>query len=177
MRTPSPPYCGLDLAPPLADRFVLGVASLTTARYFSAYPSDPASRRAPCPPNHVERWLQVRLACIRLSPSCPRRRLHTFPLASASEALPPLLDTALLIRALEGLEPSRSGRCQRTLWQSLTSPNRASVTTAPRLSTADRQPSRAYGRSGDLPVPVQGACVRACQVLRPRRVGQVLALA
>jgi hypothetical protein len=26
MRTPSPPYCGLDLAPPLADRFVLGVA-------------------------------------------------------------------------------------------------------------------------------------------------------
>ena len=28
------------------------------------------------------------------------------PLSSASEALPPLLDTALLIRALEGLEPS-----------------------------------------------------------------------
>src|SRR5215472_11711234 len=33
------------------------------------------------------------------------------PLASASEALPPLLDTALLIRALEGLEPSQSERC------------------------------------------------------------------
>jgi hypothetical protein len=47
------------------------------------------------------------------------------------------------------------------LWQSLTSPNRASVTTAPRLPTADRQPSRAFGRSGDLPVPVQGACVHA----------------
>jgi hypothetical protein len=28
MRTPSPPYCGLDLAPPLADRFIMGVASL-----------------------------------------------------------------------------------------------------------------------------------------------------
>src|SRR4029450_3794189 len=28
MRTPSPPYCGLDLAPPLADRFVLGVAPI-----------------------------------------------------------------------------------------------------------------------------------------------------
>ena len=26
MRTPSPAYCGLDLAPPLADRFVLEVA-------------------------------------------------------------------------------------------------------------------------------------------------------
>ena len=28
MRTPSPPYCGLDLAPPLADRFVFGVAPI-----------------------------------------------------------------------------------------------------------------------------------------------------
>jgi hypothetical protein len=28
MRTPSPPYCGLDLAPPLADRFVHGVAPI-----------------------------------------------------------------------------------------------------------------------------------------------------
>jgi hypothetical protein len=24
MRTPSPPYCRLDLIPPLADRFILG---------------------------------------------------------------------------------------------------------------------------------------------------------
>jgi hypothetical protein len=28
MRTPSPPYCGLDLAPPLADRFIVGVAPI-----------------------------------------------------------------------------------------------------------------------------------------------------
>src|SRR4051794_19766161 len=28
MRTPSPPYCGLDLAPPLADRFIMGMAPL-----------------------------------------------------------------------------------------------------------------------------------------------------
>lgn len=28
MRTPSPPYCGLDLAPPLADRFVIGAAPI-----------------------------------------------------------------------------------------------------------------------------------------------------
>jgi hypothetical protein len=32
-------------------------------------------------------------------------------LSPASDALPPLLDTALLIRALEGLQPSRSMRC------------------------------------------------------------------
>jgi hypothetical protein len=28
MRTPSPPYGGLDLAPPLADRFIIGVAPI-----------------------------------------------------------------------------------------------------------------------------------------------------
>src|SRR6516225_5894404 len=111
MRTPSPPYCGLDLAPPLADRFVLGVASSTTARYFSAYPSDPASRRAPCPPKLIERWLQVRLGCLRLSPSCPFRLLHTFLSLRPARHYPRLLDTALLIRAPEGLQPSRSGRC------------------------------------------------------------------
>src|SRR5215472_6784606 len=40
----------------------------------------------------------------------PHRLLHTF-LSPASEALPPLSDTALLIRAPEGLEPSRPSRC------------------------------------------------------------------
>jgi hypothetical protein len=28
MRTPSPSYCRLDLAPPLADQFILGVAPI-----------------------------------------------------------------------------------------------------------------------------------------------------
>jgi hypothetical protein len=43
------------------------------------------------------------LACVRLSPSCPFRFLHTLPITLASELLPPLLDIALLIRAREGL--------------------------------------------------------------------------
>jgi hypothetical protein len=40
------------------------------------------------------------------------------------------------------------------LRQSLTSPDRASATTAPRLPAADRQPRGAFGRPGDLPVPL-----------------------
>jgi hypothetical protein len=28
MRMPSPPYCRLDLAPPLADRFIFGAAPI-----------------------------------------------------------------------------------------------------------------------------------------------------
>jgi hypothetical protein len=31
----------------------------------------------------------------------------------------------------------------------------------PRLPVADRQPRRAFGQPGDLPVPVQGACAHA----------------
>src|ERR1017187_4805518 len=53
MRTPSPPYCGLDLAPPLADRFIVGVAPSITARYFSSCPSDPTSRWTPCHPDSM----------------------------------------------------------------------------------------------------------------------------
>ncbi len=56
----------------------LGLPPSTTARYFSAYLSDSTSRWTPCPPKSGERWLQVRLGCVRLSPSCPVRLLHTF---------------------------------------------------------------------------------------------------
>jgi hypothetical protein len=52
-----------------------------TARYFSAYPSDSISRWTPCPPECCYRErLQVHLGCIKLSPSCPFRLLHTFSL-------------------------------------------------------------------------------------------------
>src|SRR6516225_7992867 len=47
----------------------------TTARYFSSDPSDSTSRWTPCPPEFTVRWLQVRLGCIQLSPSCPFRLL------------------------------------------------------------------------------------------------------
>ena len=44
---------------------------------------------------------------------------------------------------------------------SQTSPDRSSVATASRLPAADHSTLWAYGRPGDLPVPVQGACVHA----------------
>jgi hypothetical protein len=89
MRTPSSQKCRLDLVPPLADRFILGIAPSITARYFSASPSDSTSRWTPCPPEYHERWLQVRLGCVQLSLSCPFRPLHTFRLSPASEAANP----------------------------------------------------------------------------------------
>src|SRR6266481_7442018 len=78
MRAPSSRKCRLDLAPPWADRFILGVTPSITARYFSAGPSDSTLRWTPCPPEYGKQWLQVRLGGIQLSPSCPFRRLHTF---------------------------------------------------------------------------------------------------
>src|SRR5216683_1703451 len=40
MRAPSSKKCRLDLVPPWADRFILGITPSITARYFSAGPSD-----------------------------------------------------------------------------------------------------------------------------------------
>src|SRR6266852_134383 len=77
MRAPSSPKCRLDLAPPLA------------ARYFSAGPSDSTLRWTPCPPEYGKQRLQVRLGCIRLSLSCPFRRLHTFCFLRPARLLPP----------------------------------------------------------------------------------------
>jgi len=62
--------------PSLADLFIRGRPQSITARYFSSNPSDSGSLRTPCPPTRI---------------------------SSASEALPPPLDTAPLIRAPEGL--------------------------------------------------------------------------
>jgi hypothetical protein len=70
MRTPSPLQCRLDLAPPWADRFIVGVAPLITARYFSSCPSDSTSRWTPCPPDLVRAvapgrpWLYPAFACV-----------------------------------------------------------------------------------------------------------------
>jgi hypothetical protein len=91
MRTPSSQKCRLDLAPPLADRFILELPPSITARYFSAGPSDSTSRWTPCPPKYSKRWLQVGLGCIQLSPSCPSRHLHTFRFLRPARLRTPLL--------------------------------------------------------------------------------------
>src|SRR5215813_5090266 len=105
MRTPSPPYSRLDLAPPSADRFIFGVEPLDYGPVLLRIPSDSASRRTPCPPGTTSGGFRSALA---VSDFRLRARLG-FSIPSslpASEELSPLLDTTLLIRAPEGLEPS-----------------------------------------------------------------------
>ena len=92
-----------------------GVAPSTTARYFSAYPSDSASRRTPCPPKHVERRLQVGLGCVRLSPSCPNRRLHTFLSLRPARHYPRLWIRRSSSERRRDFNPPDLGAAQRTL--------------------------------------------------------------
>src|SRR5450432_146700 len=77
MRTPSPPYCRLDLAPPLADQFIFGVAPIDYGPVLLLMPFGFHLAMDTLPSGNCKRWLQVRLGCIQLSPSCPFTLLHT----------------------------------------------------------------------------------------------------
>src|SRR5712691_1778382 len=107
MRTPSPLECRLDLTPPLADRFIVEVTPIDYGPVLllmpfgfhltmDTLPSENCRAAAPGPPWSVSGF---RL-CARLGLSIPA----TLP--GQRGVFPPLLDTALLIRAPEGLQPS-----------------------------------------------------------------------
>src|SRR5512135_2643164 len=80
MRTPSPPYCGLDLAPPLADRFIMGMAPLDYGPVLLRMPfgfrlaADTLPSSCPCGQSATvgaSPWL-----CPSFPTSCPYRVLH-----------------------------------------------------------------------------------------------------
>ena len=144
---------------------------MTTARYFSAYPSDPASRRTPCPPKLRERWLQVRLGRLRLSPACPFRLLHTFHSLRPARHYPRFWIQRSSSERWRDLNPPDLGAAQRTLWPGLTSRARTSTATAPRLPAADQDRGCVIGRTRDLPVPEQRASAHARSPTTPGRPG------
>src|SRR5438128_543671 len=78
MRTPSPLQCRLDLVPPLADRFIFGVAPIDYSPVLLLMPFRFHLAVNTLPSGNRKRWLQVRLGCVQLLPSCPFRLLHTF---------------------------------------------------------------------------------------------------
>jgi hypothetical protein len=78
MRTPSPPYSRLDLAPPSADQFIIGLGALDYGPVLLLMPFGFRLTADTLPSGNCESWLQVRLGCFRLSLSCPFRLLHTF---------------------------------------------------------------------------------------------------
>jgi hypothetical protein len=107
-----------------------------TTRWFSASPADPASRRAPCPPESCMRWLQVPLGCVRLSPVCPCRVLHTC-LSPAGEALPPPLDINLGSQVEWDFNPPDTCAARHTLCPLLTSAERSGRIAPPSVLNED----------------------------------------
>jgi hypothetical protein len=87
MRTPSSSKHRLDLAPLLADQFISGFP-IDYGPVLLLMPFGFPSRWTPCPPKYCQQWLQLRLGCIQLSPSCPFRRLHTFCLLRPTRNYP-----------------------------------------------------------------------------------------
>ena len=61
MRTPSPSYCRLDLAPPLADQFIFGVAPIDYSPVLLLMPFGFHLAMDTLPSGNYKRWLQVRL--------------------------------------------------------------------------------------------------------------------
>ena len=78
----------LDLAPPLADRFVFEVALIDYGPVLLRITFGSRLAAGTLPPKLIERWLQVRLGRLRLSPSCPFRLLHAL-LSLRPARLPP----------------------------------------------------------------------------------------
>src|SRR4029453_10986022 len=115
MRTPSPPYSRLDLAPPSADQFIFGVAPLDSGPVLLRMPFGFRLTADTLPSGNCERWLQVRLGCLRLSSSCPFRLLHTFPLPRPARNYPRLWIRRSSFERRRDLNPPESRAAQRTV--------------------------------------------------------------
>src|SRR5215475_11971669 len=174
MRTPSPSYCRLDLAPPLADQFILGVAPIDYSPVLLLMPFGFHLAMDTLPSGNCKRWLQVRLGCVRLSPSCPFRLLHTC-LSPGPRGITPAFGYAA---------PHSSARGTSTLLNdALLSAHYGAVRLLRRVR-ARIVPFRLRGpvsirigprRPGDLPVLVHVVSQRAW-VLRLRRADRSLAI-
>src|ERR1700693_4015831 len=78
MRTPSPSYSRLDLAPPLADRFIVEVAPIDYGPVLLLMPFGFHLTVDTLPSGEPQvGGFRSALACFRLSLSCPFRFLHT----------------------------------------------------------------------------------------------------
>jgi hypothetical protein len=144
MRTPSPPYCRLDLAPPLADRFVLG--------WLPRLRPGISPQTLQIPPHGGHPVLRL---------SCDRRKCRFFPLAvsTVSSFVPAYGSPCLLPRPARhyprfwiwhpssecqrDFNPPDQCAAQRTICPLLTSATRSGCLTASSVPSS--------GRDADLP--------------------------
>ena len=114
-----------------------GLPPSITARYFSSCPSDSGSLRTPCPPGYASNRLQVRLGCIRLSPSCPFRFLHTALLSRPARHYPRFWIQRSSSERRGDFNPHASRAAQRTL-RPCPPPARSAARSGIEAATSDR---------------------------------------
>src|SRR6516164_1023183 len=116
MRTPSPPYCRLDLAPPLADQFIFGVAPIDYGPVLLLMPFGFHLTMDTLPSGVLQAGgFRSALACIRLSLSCPFRLLHTFHLLRPTRHYPRVWIWRSSFERQRDFNPPEQRAAQRTL--------------------------------------------------------------
>jgi hypothetical protein len=122
MRTPSPPYCRLDLAPPLADRFIFGVAPIDYSPVLLFMPFGFHLAMDTLPSGKPQAGgSRSALACVRLSLSCPFKLLHTFLLLRPARHYPRVRIWRSSSERQRDFNPPDQRAAQRTLRLLLTS--------------------------------------------------------
>ena len=125
MRTPSPSYGRLDLAPPLADQFIFGVAPIDYSPVLLLMPFGFHLAMDTLPSGELQvACFRSALACLRLSPSCPFRLLHTFHLPRPARHYPRVRIWRSSFERQRDFNPPDQRAAQRTLRRSPTSPGR-----------------------------------------------------
>src|SRR4029077_15308284 len=129
MRTPSPSYFRLDLAPSLADRFIVGAAPIDYSPVLLLMPFGFRLAADTLPSGVLMRGgYRFALICFRLSPLCPVRRLHTFHLLRPARNYPRFWIRRSSFEHQRDLNPPDQCAAQRTIWASPTPcPDRPAV--------------------------------------------------
>src|SRR5215831_14506284 len=116
MRTPSPRKCGLDLAPPLADRFIFGVAPIDYSPVLLLMPFGFHLAMDTLPSGEPQvGGFRSALAGFRLSLSCPFRLLHTFHLLRPARGYPRVWIWHPSFGRQRDFDPPEQRAAQRTL--------------------------------------------------------------
>ena len=154
MRTPSPSKCRLDLVPPLADRFIIGVAPIDYGPVLLLMPFGFHLTMDTLPSGEPQvGGFRSALACFRLSLSCPFRLRHTFHLLRPARHYPRVRIWRSSFERQRDLNPPEQRAAQRALFRCTTPHHRACGSyrsspspTGPRSSTPDSDGASRFSR-------------------------------
>jgi hypothetical protein len=142
MRTPSPPYCRLDLIPPSADRFISGVAPIDYGPILLLKPFRFHLAMDTLPSGVLRNGgFRSALICFQLSLSCPFRLLHTFPSLRPARHYPRFWIRRSSSERRRDFNPHEQRAAQHTICPLLTSAPRSDCLSAISVACATRSRS------------------------------------